>query len=293
MMIWLCVLCFLLATALLSLSIKIVLMRRSLREISEELQEKLEGNTNTLLQVSSRDSCVRNLAEQLNTQLRLLRDRRHQYQQGDRELKEAITNMAHDLRTPLTAICGYLELLKQDCPPSRYFALLENRTEALKTLTEDLFRYSVFLAEEDWEDEIIRLNSILEESLATHYNDFKGSGITPEIRLTETPVSRRLNRTFLYRILDNIISNAIKYSDGDFQVVMNAAGQMRFSNQARSLTPVTAGRLFDRFYTVETGSREPSGLGLSIAKTLTERMGGTIEAEYKGDRFSILLYFPG
>lgn len=291
MITWLCVFCFLLAAALLLVILKILLMRRALREICRELQEKLEEDTNTLLRVSSRDSSIRSLAAQLNTQLRLLRDRRHKYQQGDRELKEAITNMAHDLRTPLTAICGYLELLKQDCPPSRYFDLLENRTELLKTLTEELFRYSVLLAEEDWEPETVLLNSVLQECLASHYSDFKKEGIIPEIHLTENPVSRSLNRSFLCRILDNIISNAIKYSDGDFQVFLDESGEMRFSNLVRDLTPVAAGRLFDRFYTVKTGAREASGLGLSIAKTLTERMGGTIRAEYRQERLSIFLSF--
>lgn len=293
MAVWLCVCCVLLAGAFLLVLGKILLMRRSLREISNGLRQRLSEDTNTLLQVSSRDSRILELADRLNVQLRLLRERRHKYQQGDRELKEAITNMAHDLRTPLTAICGYLELLRRDGPPSPYFDLMENRTEVLKELTEELFRYSVLLAEDDWKEEPVLLNEILEESLAARYSDFKSARITPEVQITKAPVSRRLDRSFLRRIVDNIISNAIKYSDGDFQVFMDSSGEMRFSNQALGLTPVAAGRLFDRFYTVETGRRDSSGLGLSIARTLTERMGGSIRAEYENGRLSIRLCFPG
>lgn len=96
------------------LSAKIYFLRRSTQEIIDAFQDKLATDTNTLIDISSRDPYMRKLASEINVQLRLLRKERHRYQQGDQELKEAITNISHDLRTPLTAICGYLDLLERE-----------------------------------------------------------------------------------------------------------------------------------------------------------------------------------
>ena len=92
------------------------------------------------------------------------------------------------------------------------------------------------------------------------------------------------------RIFSNIISNALKYSDGDFIVAMDEDGNITFANTAHNLDAVTVGRLFDRFYTVEV-SRNATGLGLSIAKLLVERMGGTIDAQYEEGQLKISLLF--
>ena len=104
-------------------------------------------------------------------------------------------------------------------------------------------------------------------------------GITPQIEITDTAVMRTLDAAAVERIFNNIISNALKYSDGDLQVTMNEGGTVIFSNSAKDMDTVAAARLFDRFYTVEN-ARNSTGLGLSIAKLLTERMGGAIESEY-------------
>jgi hypothetical protein len=106
--------------------------------------------------------------------------------------------------------------------------------------------------------------------------------------LPEQPVYRELDAAALNRIFSNIIGNAIKYSDGDFSVTMKEDGSVTFTNTAKELDTVTVGRLFDRFYTVEA-SRNSTGLGLSIAKLMTERMGGTIEATYKSERLNIIV----
>ena len=111
-------------------------------------------------------------------------------------------------------------------------------------------------------------------------------GIQPEIELPEEPVYRELDAGAVNRIFSNIISNALKYSDGDLSVVMDIDGSITFTNTAHNLNAVTVGRLFDRFYTVEA-SRNSTGLGLSIAKLLIERMGGNIEAIYNSNKLQI------
>ena len=88
---------------------------------------------------------MRHLANTINRQLRKLRTERRRFQQGDLELKNAVTNISHDLRTPLTAICGYLELLEQEEKPetvSRYIGIIKDRVDILAQLSEELFRYS-------------------------------------------------------------------------------------------------------------------------------------------------------
>lgn len=273
---------------------KIYSLRKSAREITEAFQDRLTTDTNTLIDISSRDPYMRKLAAQINVQLRLLRKARHRYQQGDLELKEAVTNISHDLRTPLTAICGYLDLLEREEKSEavqRYLSQIENRTEVLKNLTEELFRYSVVTSTQDLNLERLDLVRTLEDSLLSFYGVMQEKGIQPQIRLPEEPVFRDLDAGALSRVFSNIISNALKYSDGDFAVSLEPDGCITFSNGAKELNAVSVGRLFDRFYTVEA-SRNSTGLGLSIAKLLTERMGGRIEAVYRGETLSIILSFP-
>lgn len=273
---------------------KIYLLHRAAEEIHREFEQKLSQDTNTLIAISSRDPSMRRLAAGINRQLCLLNRERHQYQQGDRELKEAVTNISHDLRTPLTAISGYLDLLEQEVPAEKaaqYLKMVRNRTNALGELTEELFHYSVITSVEESEKEWLVLNSVLEESLAAYYGAFLQQGITPDISIPEEKAERYLNRSALMRILGNLISNGLKYSDGDLSVVLQTDGTLIFSNQARTLSPIQAGRLFDRFYTVEMG-RPSTGLGLAIAKQLCERMGGQIRADYRDGRLSVTLFFP-
>ena len=105
-------------------------------------------------------------------------------------------------------------------------------------------------------------------------------------------MSRMLNRNALTRIFGNIISNAVKYSDGDLIITLSENGEITFSNHASRLDEIKTGRLFDRFYTVETASAESTGLGLSIAKVLTEQMGGKIAAEYEDGMIRVKINFP-
>ena len=272
---------------------KVYFLRKSAQEIAEAFRDRLAADTNTLIDISTRDPYMRKLAADINVQIRLLRKERHRYQQGDLELKVAVTNISHDLRTPLTAINGYLDLLEREEKSEnvqRYLSQIKNRTEVLKNLTEELFRYSVVTSSQELKLEHVDVVRALEESLLSFYAVMQEKGIQPEIEFPEEPIYRELDAGAVNRIFSNIISNALKYSDGDLSVVMDKNGCVTFSNTAYNLNTVTVGRLFDRFYTVEA-SRNSTGLGLSIAKILTERMGGSISAQYQNKRLYVTIDF--
>ena len=287
------IICGAFAVVIIILAIKIRMMQKSMDEICSCLSEHLSSDTNQLITVSSSDKHVRHLASEIARQLTELRRQRRQYISGDRELKEAVTNISHDLRTPLTAICGYLELLEAEektVNTKRYIEQIANRTEALKALTEELFRYSVISSVSDLSYEKVNVGRVLEDTLISFYGAFEQKNITPNISLPDSVVVRTLDKSALSRIFGNIISNAVKYSDGDFSVTMTDTGEITFSNTASELSSVDVGKLFDRFYTVDS-ARKSTGLGLSIAKLLTERMKGGISAEYKDKVLVITLCF--
>lgn len=280
------IICAAALAAVVYLAVKCVLMKRSAREIAEKLDEKLSTDTNTLIDISSGDRDMRMLAASLNGQLVKLRGERRRYRQGDAELKEAVTNISHDIRTPLTAVCGYLDLLgREEMSPEarRYLELIENRTDLMKQLTEELFRYSVVAAARPLELERVCVNDALEESIAAFYGAITQRGITPEITITENRIERITDRSALRRVFGNIITNALKYSRGDLIIEMTDECVISFANSSDDLGKVSVERLFDRFYTVETGSGS-TGLGLSIAKLLVEQMNGDIFAEIRDDK---------
>lgn len=293
---WLCLIIIILCIIILIQSVRLHLLRRSAREISDAFAEKISGDTNTLIDISSGDRYMRQLAGSINKELKKLRSEHLRFQQGDWELKNAVTGISHDLRTPLTAICGYLDLLdktEKSDEVSRYLKIIRNRTEALRQLTEELFRYSVFTSVSDGTPaEPLILNRVLEDSISGFYAALRQHGITPEIHLPEAKVRRTLNRSALTRIIGNLISNALKYSDGDLVIELKETGEILFSNHAEKLDEISAGRLFDRFYTVETASSDATGLGLSIARALTEQMGGSIHAEFSDRVLSVTVLFP-
>lgn len=270
---------------------KIHLMHKAALEIGEAFEAKLAADTNTLIDISSRGPYLCRLAASINTQLRILRKQRHRYLAGDRELKEAVTNISHDLRTPLTAICGYLDLLhKEPENAARYLCLIENRTEAMKQLTEELFRYSVILSTQELEMETVCLNGVLEESIAAFYAALTSRGIAPQIHMSGKRIAKQLNREALARVFSNILNNALKYSDGDLEITLREDGEIVFANTASGLNEIAVGKLFDRFFTVEA-ARNSNGLGLAISKTLVEQMGGSISAKLIDHVLSIQIQF--
>lgn len=284
----------LLGVLLLILAGKVYTLHKSARQLREGMAQQLERETNTLLAVSSGDREMRALADALNGQLAQLRAERQRYQHGDLELKEAITNISHDLRTPLTAIVGYLALLEGEEKSEaveRYLSQISNRTQVLHQLSEELFAYALLTAPQPLHPQRVDLRGLVEEALLSYCGAMEQRSMEPTIQLPAGRVERNLDPTAVGRVLSNIISNALKYSAGDFSVTMTPNGVITFANSAPDLNPVLVQRLFDRFFTVET-ARHSTGLGLSIAKLLTQQMEGTLEAKYQEGQLVITLSFP-
>lgn len=284
----------LLGVLLLILAGKVYTLRKSAQQLREGMAQQLERETNTLLSVSSGDREMKALADALNGQLAQLRAERQRYQHGDLELKEAITNISHDLRTPLTAIVGYLALLEGEEKSEaveRYLSQISNRTQVLHQLSEELFAYALLTAPQPLHPQRVDLRGLVEEALLSYCGAMEQRGMEPTIQLPEGRVERNLDPTAAGRVLSNLISNALKYSAGDFAVTMTPDGVITFANSAPDLNPVLVQRLFDRFFTVET-ARHSTGLGLSIAKLLTQQMEGTLEAKYQEGQLVITLSFP-
>lgn len=369
------------------LAVKIALLYQGVKEIGGQFYDRLSEDTNNGIYVSGNDRHLKAFARQLNQELKILYDQRRRYQNGDKELKEAVTNISHDLRTPLTAIYGYLELAeaemeaaealeaaapvqelgdsasrewsrkespagaapvssaqesgrnvlgersRKESPESaisvpererasqrlqsteqmtHYLAQIRNRADAMCALTEELFRYSIILSVsgkhtgyqqaavdtgEDSGRERVVLNRFLADCLLSYYDIFTQYRIEPRIAIADEEVVRFLDAGALRRIFCNILDNAVKYSKPAMSperavltVELFPDGTIMFGNSAQNLDWVSVERLFDRFYTVETG-RNSTGLGLSIAKLLTERMGGSISAAYTEGMLEITVKF--
>lgn len=289
-MVWLGFICLILAVAVILLTAKIWSMRHGAARLRKDFGEKLCEDTNVGLMMDCQDKEMLKLAADLDRQLLLLRRARLQYELGDQEIKTAVTNISHDLRTPLTAISGYLQLLKSEKMTEQakeYVGVIENRTEAMRQLTEELFSYSVVTTASQYrKEEEVLLGEILEDSIASMYGALVEKNIHLEVRMPEKKIRVNANRSGLMRVFGNIINNALKYSDGDLLIRLEEDGEVSFSNHARELDEVEAGKLFQRFYTVQNG-RESTGLGLSIARALVEQMGGKIWARKEEEWFTI------
>ena len=262
---------------------KIYYIKKSVREIEISLKNILKTNTNNLLTISSSDKDIKKLTSVLNIELKELRKQRLQFETGNQELKSSITNISHDIRTPLTAISGYIELIKENKESNKneeYLKVVENKTNDLIFLTEQLFDFSKTMdIGTKIQKEKYVINEILEEILANYYIIFKENNIVPQIQITENKVYKFIDRNTIVRVFENILSNVIKYSNGDFKVILEDKGKITFSNKATSLDAITVEKIFNRYYTVENGKKS-TGIGLAIAKQLVELNGGSINAKY-------------
>lgn len=275
------------------LIVKVFLIKKTIREIEKSFTYIIESDTNNIVTISSLDKDIKNLTINLNKNLMELRKQKLEYKNGNQELKKIITNISHDLRTPLTVINGYIDLLQKEnknVEQERYIKIIKEKIYELQELIEQLFGFSKTVdVDLEVKKEECCLNDILEESLANYYNQFKEKNIIPKISISNKKINKMVNRIAIIRIFENILSNVLKYSNGNFEVILNDDGMITFSNKANSLDAITVQKIFDRYFTVEN-AKESTGIGLAIAKQLIEQNRGKITAEYVNGYLIIKLY---
>ncbi len=286
---WILIIIFLILVIIFLIS-KIVIINLSIKEIETNIEKILKEDSNRLITISTNNINLKKLANNLNLYIYEFRKQEKKYKNGNQELQKSITNISHDLRTPLTAIKGYIDLIEKDNlnkKQSNYLKIISDKVDILTTLTEQLYDYSKCL---DLKDKIkkekVCINDILEDVLVSYYGLFKQKKITPKILIVEKKIFKYLDKNMFVRVLENIISNALKYSEDNLEVNLLNTGKIIISNKTKSLNITNVKKIFNRYYTLQTGSKS-SGLGLSIAKQLIELNGGNIYAKYKNNNLII------
>lgn len=274
------------------LSIKLIILNKTIKEIENKLPFILNNNTNQLITISSNNKNLKKLVNNLNKDLKYLRKLKLEYINGNQNLVNVITNMTHDIRTPLTAIRGYLDLIETNNlnkKQKEYIKYINDKVNDLTILTEELFDYSK-ISNNSLDKENVCLNDELENIIASFYDLFKEKGINPSITITNKKIIRYINKLSFNRIIDNIIMNALKYSDEYINIKLDDNGIITFKNKTTILDRTSVAKIFDRFFTVENANKS-SGIGLSIARKLVELNNGKITAKLNNNELVITIFF--
>lgn len=242
---------------------------------------------------------LNNLIDNINDVLDLSRDIQRVSQQSEDGLKETITNLSHDIRTPLTSMDGYFQLLVQsDSEEERqhYIAVIQNRITSLKDMLEELFTYTK-LQNESYElaVESLDFGKCVFDTVFSFYDEFQKKDIEPKIDFCEGHLFIAGNHEAIRRALQNIIKNALEH--GQKKIVFelqqnNDQVIFRCLNDVENPDEIDMAQVFSRFYKADSArSNTSTGLGLSIAKGLIEKMGGTIQADLNANIFAIEIGF--
>lgn len=275
-----------------------VLLRKEVKSITCQLNKINSIKTNSKVLLSLRNKNLEKLALEINKTLEEKRKTETEYKKIDLELRQAIANMSHDLRTPLTSIMGYIQLIEDESLPidekKEYMDIVKKRAKSLQTLITSFYELSRLEAKEyKFEFKSLSLSNILCDMIASFYNDFINKGIEPAIDIDEKAAMIIADENAVRRVFSNLIQNMIKY--GEKSVFISLKQQDKFiiivfKNDAPNLSVEDASHLFERFFIVDrTRNGNNTGLGLAISKQLLEQMGHEISAELIEGKLSITI----
>ena len=273
--------------------------RHQIKNVKSQISFLNQHETNMLITSDQKSGCVADLTDELNTLIEQTAALRKEIADNESHLKDTIINLSHDIRTPLTSMDGYFQLLlKSDDPEERqqYAAVISDRLSSLKEMLDELFTYAK-LTNKAYEVELspCAVNEILLSVLFSFYKDIKQRGIEPLVNVPEQDIFIQGNEPALRRIFQNILKNCIEHGNNQLSVrLINSADmvQIYFENDYQMQEPIDANKVFDRFYKADGArSKTSTGLGLSIAKELVERLNGSITGNVKNDIFTITITF--
>lgn len=273
---------------------------RQVKDICRQLRFLQECDSNMLITTEMKKGHIEELAELLNTLLKERKKERADYQKKERMIADIYTNLSHDIRTPLTSLDGYFQLLEEtqeENDRKRYIQIIQERIESLKEMLEELFTYTK-LQNGTYELKLEPQNvgQILKETVFSYYDDWAEQGISPQFEITEEPVWIRGNKQALRRTIQNIIRNGLDHGNKEIRIQLSRNEkqmELVFQNKIEPGEQIDIIRVFERFYKADKArSKSSTGLGLSIAKGFVQKMHGEIAAEIKEDWFCIKISFP-
>ncbi len=277
-----------------------IAQRRQIKEICRQLAFLDEQDSSLEITLHLHTAPFRELQSHLNRHLRRQRAIMAQSLVKETRFKESIADLSHDIRTPLTSLDGYFQLMletEDSGKKAKYSEMITERIAVLRELLEELFAYARI---QDDGDKLpcapMEVNAILTHTLLSFYQECRTRGIEPQVEIPEEPLSVCCNETALRRVIQNILKNALMHGSREhpcLRVALEGAGEyvrIRIQNRCTNPEALDVERIFDRFYRSDRArSGAGTGLGLSIARGLTEKMGGRIAGELDGDLFSVIV----
>ncbi|WP_086312820.1 hypothetical protein A5821_000372 [Enterococcus sp. 7F3_DIV0205] len=282
------------------LFVRLLQYRQQIKSINKQIQFIQQHESNLLLTNQFSDKQLNELLNLLNQLLIEHRSNKITAQKQGQQLKDSITNLAHDIRTPLTSLDGYFQLLvKSEDEEKRrqYIEIIDNRVKTLTELLETIFTYTK-LENDAYEIEMekIQVNQVLLETIFTFYQQFSKIQLEPTISITETPLFILGNSAALNRIFSNLIKNSLDHGQRNVIISLIAEEDQAvflFENDLSPNSELDMSKIFSKFYISDKArGGNSTGLGLFIVKELVEKMNGQIEAGLVGQVFTICLKIP-
>lgn len=275
----------------------IALLQTQLRRINRQLDRRMAENTRQPVSLELINRELNQLTTNINKCLKAEETLRLECVREEKQFKETIANISHDLRTPLTAIKGYQQLLEKGQltdDQRKKLSVAQKHAEELGHLIDRFFEYSYLVNSElNPVYERINLTNLVTECLAGYVPSFEAQGLT--VSLEETPpIFVMADREMTSRILENLIRNCLIHSNGNIEVKLSAAENavLSITNPVENASQVDVKRMFERFYTADKARSKTTGLGLAIVKLLTREMGGKVSAGLQKNQLTIKVEFP-